>query len=187
MEITEDHVVEQYSRNMRTYAIFSKFLFEELKKRGITGKQIADFLRDKQVFQYDNFGAIEEGLQDYDEGKYYSTLAVILPQIEEALRSLLRKAHYPTLTLGRTGDQVVIGMRDILESPLLKSAVPEDLYWYLRLILWDKRGPALRDNVCHGLLSHKSGEYECYYVLHILLILAVFHLNQNNQEEASKK
>ncbi len=187
MEITEDHVVEQYSRNMRTYSIFSKFLFDELKKRGITGKQIADFLRDKEVFQYDNFGAIEEGLQNYDDGKYYSSLAVILPQIEEALRNLLRKAHLPTLTIGRTGDQVVIGMRDILESSLLKQAMTEDLYWYLRLILWDKRGPALRDNICHGLLSYKSGEYECYYVLHILLILAGFGLNQNNQEDKSKK
>lgn len=187
MEITEDHVVEQYSRNMRTYSIFSKFLFDELKKRGITGKQIADFLRDKEVFQYDNFGAIEEGLQNYDDGKYYSSLAVILPQIEEALRNLLRKANLPTLTIGRTGDQVVISMRDILESSLLKQAMTEDLYWYLRLILWDKRGPALRDNICHGLLSYKSGEYECYYVLHVLLILAGFRLNQNNQEDKPKE
>lgn len=186
-EITEDHIVEQYSRNMRTYVIFSKFLFDELKRRGVTGAKIADYLRDKEVFQYDNFGAIEEGLQNYDEGKYYSALAVLLPQIEEALRNLLRKAHLPTLTLGRSGDQVVIGMRDILESPLLKSAMPEDLYWYLRLLLWDKRGPALRDNICHGLLSYKSGEYECYYVLHILLILAGFGLNQNNPEETPKK
>lgn len=184
LEITEDHVVEQYSRNIRTYVLFSKFLFGELKKRGIMGKQIADFLRDKEVFQYDNFGAIEEGLQNYDEGKYYSALAVMLPQIEEALRNFLRKAHLPTLTIGKTGDQVVIGVRDILESPLLKS-LPEDLYWYLRLILWDKRGPALRDNVCHGLLSYKSGEYECYYVLHVLLILSGLQQSQNNPKDTN--
>lgn len=177
--VNEDNIVTTLARNLNTHALFLDFIFEELKKRGVGGKEIGEYLKDKPFFEYGNFDALVEGLEAYDSGKFYSSLSLLTIQVEEILRNALRKVGYPTMKLDRAGNQKVIQIADILNSPFFKDGVPEDLYWYFRLIMYDKRGFALRDNIAHGLLKkHKGNKFECQLILHLLLILASFQFEE---------
>jgi hypothetical protein len=174
IEVNEDHIVSQMGENLKILGIYQTILFRELKSRGIGAKEVADFLSGSATFQYDNFPAIAEGLKDFEQGSYYSALCVLVPQVEEALRQVVAKLGQPTMQVVN-GLQQAIKIGEILS--ILRPGLGENVYWYLALLTFDKRGMALRDDLAHGLLKHGSmNETQVYLVVHALLLLSCFKI-----------
>ncbi len=176
LELTEDHVIEQHGKSIQFSALFLGFVFEELEKRGLTIDQMIDYLKDKDFFQYENFDAIADGLKSYEQQNYFASLSTLIPQIEQALRRVVRRLGLPTTEIVSNGDQRVIQIGKILE--VLRPAFGNDLYWYFNLILSDNRGPGLRHSLAHGLLMRSAqNKMQCYLIIHLLLIMATCSIN----------
>jgi hypothetical protein len=141
---------------------------------GITADEFYKYLAKRDLFKYDNVAALKEGIEDYFEGKYYSALCVLLPELEHILRNAVRKLGGSTLKVkGGSELQQVVYIKDLLVA--LKPHIPNDLYIYLILITYDKRGLCLRDNVSHGLLKFSDqNKSQADLVLHVLCILASY-------------
>lgn len=179
LEVTEESIIQQLGQNIKFSGLFLGFVFDELFKRGTTIDDIITYLRDRDIFQYKGFSALEEGLNSYGAKNYFSCLCVLLPQLEAILRETVRKLGMPTMTINGFGNQQVAYTKALLDS--LRPILGDDLYWYFSLVTYDKRGLCLRDSLAHGI-SEKASEnkMQCLYVFHLLLILSTFKLEQKN-------
>ncbi|HUD06426.1 MAG TPA: DUF4209 domain-containing protein [Candidatus Saccharimonadales bacterium] len=178
-EVNEDHVVTQMGQNLKLTALLRTVIFRELKNRSIGVSEIIRLLKDSDFFQYDNFAAIEEALADFEDSKYFSAVSVIIPQIEELLRSVVFELGLPT-TVTINGNQQAIKIGEILDK--LRPALGEQVYWYLALAMYDKRGMALRDDIGHGLLKYgPQNEDEALLAVHMLLVLSSFKITIKEQ------
>lgn len=179
LEVTEDSIIQQLGQNIKFSGMFLGFVFEELFNRGTTVDDIVAYLRDKDIFQYKGFNALEEGLHNFSARSYFSCLCVMLPQLEAILRETVRKLGMPTMTINGYGNQQVAYIKALLDS--LRPVLGDDLYWYFTLVTYDKRGLCLRDSLAHGI-SEKASEnkIQCLYVFHLLLILSTFKLERKS-------
>jgi hypothetical protein len=165
------------------------FLFDELKRRGMDAPKLAAFLSQRDFFPAETMPAISEALANYFDGKCYSTVTVLLTQIEQLLRLANRKLGLPTLRSRDNGEQRVIYLNEALAGlkEFLDGFSP-DAYQYFSLVLLDKRGLGLRDTTAHGLLEFGSAnKNQANLLLHLLLILTVFQYEHKNMDEVHKQ
>jgi len=181
IELTENHILDRLAQEISLHGIFLGFLFDELKSRGLDAKKLSAFLSQRDFFKNDTLPAVSEALELYFEGKYFSTVTVLLPQLEQVLRLANRKLGLPTLRSLDNGKQQVIYLQEALAN--LEGIFTPDQYQYFCLVLWDKRGPALRDSSAHGLLNYGgANKSQANLLLQLLLILAAFEYREKNQD-----
>ena len=165
------------------HGIFLGFLFDELKGRGLDAKKLTAYLSQRDFFKNNTLPAVSEAVELYFDGKYFSAVTVLLPQLEQVLRLANRKLGLPTLRSLDNGEQRVIYLQEALAN--LESIFTPDQYQYFCLVLWDKRGPALRDSSAHGLLNYSgANKSQANLLLQLLLILAAFEYREKNSEGA---
>ena len=179
LELSENHILKRLAEEISMHGIFLGFLFDELKRRGLDAKKLTAFLSQKDFFKNDTLPAISEALGLYFDGKYFSAVTVLLPQLEQVLRLANRKLGIPSLRSLDNGEQRVIYLQEALAN--LEGIFTSDQYHYFCLALWDKRGPALRDSSAHGLLSYSgANKNQANLLLQLLLILAAFEFREKN-------
>lgn len=189
--VTEDHILDRLGENIEFSSVFLGFLFDEMKARGLTAQTLSGYLAQKDFFNNKTINPLSEGIQSYFDGKYYAALGILITQLEQLLRLVNRNLGLPTMRVEADGRQCVIHFKEILQN--LEPIMTSDMYQYFCLILWDKRGPALRDSFAHGLLEHNSNnKRQAEMLLHLLLILAQFEYkntqpNDENSEPVKDK
>jgi excisionase family DNA binding protein len=183
IELTENHILNRLAEEISLHGMFLGFLFDELKGRGLDAKKLTAFLSERDFFKNNTLPAVGEALELYFDGKYFSAVTVLLPQLEQVLRLANRKLGLPTLRALDNGEQRVIYLQEALAN--LEDIFTPDQYQYFCLVLWDKRGPALRDSSAHGLLNYSgANKYQANLLLQLLLILATFEYRETNSEGA---
>lgn len=179
-ELTESHIVHRFAEEISFHGIFLGFLFDELKSRGLDAKQLVAYLSQRDLFKNDTLPAVSEAIELYFDGKYFSAVTVLLPQIEQLLRLANRKLGFPTLRSLDTGEQRVVYLQEALAN--LENIFTPDQYLYFCLVLWDKRGLALRDSSAHGLLSYSNANrIQADLLLQLVLILAPFEYRSKSE------
>ena len=76
-----------------------------------------------------------------------------IPQIENSLRVVFRKAELPITTMNAEGVQEERDLNRLLTDEGAKDVLGELLAWEMRCLLVEKTGPNLRNRLCHGLLG----------------------------------
>jgi hypothetical protein len=185
-ELTENHILNRLSEDIQMHGMWLGFLFDELKKRGLDAPTLAAFLSQRDFFAAETMPAIAEALANYFDGKYYSTVTVLLTQIEQLLRLANRKLGRPTLRSLDNGEQRVIYLSEALANlkDILDGFSP-DAYQYFSMVLLDKRGLGLRDTTAHGLLdfSSSANKNQANLLLQLLLILTVFQYEEKKGDD----
>lgn len=186
-ELTENHILSRLSEDIQMHGMWLGFLFDELKKRGLDAPTLAAFLSQRDFFPDETMSAIGEALANYFDGRYYSTVTVLLTQLEQLFRLANRKLGMPTLRSLDNGEQRVIYLNEALAN--LKSVLDgfsPDAYQYFSLVLLDKRGLGLRDTTAHGLLEFSSAnKNQANLLLQILLILATFKYEKRGGDDGT--
>ena len=107
-------------------------------------------------------------------GDFTLATHLLVPQVEEAMRHLLRGAG--VITSGLTEDEIQLqfNLRKTLRMPELVQLLGTDPVFDLEGLLVDPLGTNLRNNVAHGLLSAEqfasaTGRYFWWVVLHLVL------------------
>ena len=85
-------------------------------------------------------------------GDFAAMIHLLVPQIEHALRVLLRLSGEPTSSLGGDGIQEELGIDKLLNHPKLLALLGPDYIMHLRCLLVQKAGANLRSRTAHGLL-----------------------------------
>ena len=98
---------------------------------------------------------------------------LVIPQIENSLRSILERAGVVVTSMDVNGIQEEHDLNRLLAEKSAATVLDGDLIWEMRTLLTERLGENLRNRLCHGLLG--EGQFQGAAV-NVLLWLAVYLL-----------
>ena len=169
----EGRVVLQMAQNLQIESIFLQRAIEELAKRfGLGSQELIGELYKSPVFEESRRVIIKKGLDAFFLGDHATAVHLLIPQIEQAFRQLLILCQRPTFKCNRQGGHDLRVLDEILRDPAIVAFFSESKAGYLRVLLTDRRGWNLRNNLCHGITEPDSiGQATSDRVIHVLMIL----------------
>lgn len=116
-----------------------------------------------------------EGLFHGFHGDYVAACHILVPQIENSLRHLLKESGEETSKLNLEGLQEEKSLSQLLEMPKLEQIFGKDILFDLRGLLDKKEGDNFRHLLLHGLtddddLNGTLPAYVYWLVLHLIFL-----------------
>ena len=160
-------------------------LFDHLQQRkGLNAQTMVDYVAETGLFDEDNLSLIQTGLQRHFDGDFVSALHILVPQFEDALRTLFERGGKGVIKprSGQAGWEVET-FGAFLNQEFVKSTLPAELRVYIRLVMTEQTGWNLRNRVAHGLIRPQDCNIvTAITVVHLLLLLTLFRLDEAGGE-----
>lgn len=168
------YLIRQAEFFIKYNALFFRFIINEGIQRGvITTAELMKYIRLSTVFETGNLLIVERAVGYYFSGDYVGFIAVIIPQIEEAIRNLVEKSGGNILVIK---DEVYMlrTFDHLLGDPIVVARLGEANCFHFKALLTEKTGMNLRNDVAHGyILPDKFDEQHADAVLSAVLILVL--------------
>jgi hypothetical protein len=148
----EGHLILQLSKNMQFDGQFLRPAVERLQKRfSPNADQLLEFIAASPLYPPDRHPLLRAGLDAYLRSDWIASIHILVPQIENALRRLLRFLGRPAMKRHRNGGMILKNLDEILREEKVARTFGNRVTVFLRTLLCDQRGWNVRNNVCHGL------------------------------------
>lgn len=187
--LDEDPDGRLHKQLAETVGFYQPFLVRTLAKLreryAPTTENVLDFLCQSPLFTERRKGLLRDGLLAYEHEDFVKSIHVLVPQVEDILRSFLGHLGRPTLKTVRNhpGIMDAKSMNDILSDEQMRTVLTENLWRYLEVVYIDKRGMNLRNDLAHGLRApNVFNRYVADRVFHTLLALSLMRAAQQKQE-----
>jgi hypothetical protein len=161
-----------------------KRLFE---KFSASAEDVVSFVYQSPIFLESRRALLQSGVQAYFDGDFIKAIHVLVPQVEDTLRSLAAKSGVPVYKTvrGASGITDVKSMNNILEDQRVRNMLTEDLWRYLTVLYIDRRGLNLRNDLAHGLVNTEGfNTLICDRVIHSLMVLGMMRPKAPEAEPA---
>lgn len=96
------------------------------------------------------------GLAAGFEGDFLVAEHLLVPQIENSLRYVVKQRGGLSSTLNSQGIQPERMLNDLLDDPLIEATLGGRIVFCLKALLTEKTGSNFRHSLCHGILDHDS-------------------------------
>jgi len=190
-EILHQSIIRQLVMNIHFAGIFLTYLFDKLgKEQGLNAEVLAKHFENWGLCEQRNLVLIKKGFEEYFGNDYIASLHILIPQFEDILRNLLRKAQQPILRkapqpISRPGF-VALTLGSLLSNEMFKNKAGDDLIRYYEVALKETTGLNLRDDLAHGLMDTELMTQDITsVVIHLLLTLTRFGIKTQEVDKAS--
>ena len=153
------------------------------KTKELNSNTLSQYLFQSPVF-FNHQEVIKAGLDSYFlHRNYIAACHVLTPMIEAVVREIVLKSGgkmyvpnefhgFDVQSLGallrkNEFDRIYENKRDIIE--------------YFKVVLIDKRGLNLRNNICHGIMPYTNWKFCANIIMHLLLILSLIRKENKKQ------
>ncbi len=124
-------------------------------------------------------------VERYFAADYVSFLHVMLPQIEEAFRALLKRTGRRVMTVGRNGQLELKPLGGLLAS--LRDLIDQGVMDFFEFVLCHQQGWNLRNTVTHGLAEEAVFSWHVAdIVMWVALRLSLFQVTVKAQSEPAR-
>jgi hypothetical protein len=106
---------------------------------------------DCSLIPADRVSLYREGMSAFDAEDYIKCIHVLVPQVENSLRELLKFLGVSETKTDDGGAFELKNMNDVLREPRVREALDEKLWSFLNALYADKHGINLRNFVAHGI------------------------------------
>lgn len=118
---------------------------------------------------------IAEGIFAGFTGDMPKAIHLLIPQLEDVVRTMLVQRGVRVSTLSSEGIQEDRNLNWLLHAPELNAVLGEDVVFTLRALLVDRFGPNIRNRMAHGLMEHHEffsheAVFAWWMVMRILMI-----------------
>lgn len=149
------YVVEQRGLDE---AVCLWYAYHKVQERGAVAPEDLSFLIDQNaLIPEERKAIIKTGLQLGLNGELYASLHILLPQMENLLRELVKICGDAPTYLKEDGTEDIKPLSQLFDSQKLKEVYDEDLLFTWKTLLDERGGPNLRNEIAHGVLSPKRG------------------------------
>lgn len=159
LDATDEDKMHYYEHDAMKYnlllsdAFISNFLKIFNKNHNIN-KEVIKFILENNLFvpnnRIDSFLiGIEAGFK-YD---YITALHILMPQVENAIRTLAEKLGAVVYKTADDGTEECLSFEGILSLPEVKESFDEDFIFNLKVFYTSKYGFGMRNNIGHGLIE----------------------------------
>lgn len=114
-----------------------------------------------------------EGLYFGFEQNFLVSTHLLIPQIENLIRILLKQIPIKTTVLDGEGIEMEKGLSTLLEEEKLSEVLDEDLILEFKILLSNQTGHNMRNDVAHGLREGSFNSIETIYFWWLCLKLVV--------------
>lgn len=157
---------------------------EELKKSGdITVEKMMKMFDDCPLVEENHRRFLERGFEAYLNEDFLVCCHVLIPQVEAMVRLLVAINGGEVLRQGQdpaAGDEYY-SLDSLLDSPIAKKYMNEDLITYFKVLFTSSAGWNLRNLFSHGLLSASSfNSMMADRVVHATMILGMFKTKEGD-------
>jgi lysyl-tRNA synthetase class 1 len=151
-EDQEGHIIMRMRDPMNLNAMVFLSGIEEWKKKfELGGLPETPNIFDGLLIPADRISLYREGLAAFDAHDYVKCIHVLVPQIENSLRELLKILGLSETKTDEQGAFDLKNMNDVLHEPLVRESLEEKLWFFLKALYVDKRGINLRNLIAHGI------------------------------------
>jgi len=158
-------------------------------KHQIDLERMMAWLAVTELFRGSRLAFMRDGLSAWFAEDWIKVISVLVPQIEAALRDLLSAlGGVVTRPDGRHSGFQAIPLGDVLSDDLMRSQLPEDIRFHLRVLLQDPRGLNLRNEFAHGLAAHEFFDRGiANWVVHAVIMLGLMRIEVEPVRRAGMK
>ena len=151
-EDEEGHIVMRVAEQMNLNAMVFLSGIEDWKRKfELGGLPDTPNIFDCPLIPADRVSLYREGMSAFDAEDYVKCIHVLVPQVENSLRELLKLLEVSETKTDDEGSVELKNMNDVLHEPRVREALDEKLWTFLKVLYADKRGINLRNFVAHGI------------------------------------
>lgn len=179
----EGQLVRHIAQNIHISSVWLR----ESMRRGLEAGQLSEetligHLFASPLFRPDRRPMLEAGIRAYIAGDYLTSIHILVPQAEQAVRQLATLVGAPIYTQRRGGGLHARTLDDLLRDSAVSAILDDDLVTYLRVLLTDARGWNVRNTVCHGLAPVGAFTWPVAdRVIHALLVLGLLRTKEPSE------
>lgn len=142
----------------------------------IDAEALVALLAMSPLFPAPAHGLLQDGISAWFTGDYVKAIHVLVPQVEAALREMLRSyGESPMRNNAREGGFETIGMGTLLVNETFKAKAHPRFRLHMRTLYTSPKGLNLRNRVAHGIArSDAFGQGMANWVVHSLLAIRTF-------------
>lgn len=146
-----------------------------LREHRVGPEAFFDFVAHNPLVPAGRESLFARGLNAWMYGDMPVAAHLLVPQLENSLRHLLKRAGGRTTSLDPDGLQQDRTLGSVLSAGELEEALGPDALFDLRCLLIERFGANLRNLLSHGLADHASmyspaASYLCWLVLHLCAV-----------------
>jgi hypothetical protein len=158
-------------------------------KHHVDLERMMAWLSDTELFRGPRLAFMRDGLSAWFAEDWIKAISVLVPQIEAALRELLSAlGGVVTRPDDHHGGFQVVPLGDVLSDDLMRSQLPEDIRFHLRVLLQDPRGLNLRNEFAHGMAAHALFDRGiANWVVHAIIMLGLIRIEVEPVKRAGMK
>lgn len=148
-----------------------------IDKFEMTKDKTIELIFESPVFEQHKRGIIENGIQAYLDGNHLVATHLLIPQIEAAIRTLLKLAGGSIIRPNKNGGFDYRTLGDLLNDDLLNKMLTDcfdtDFVLYFKILFSEKLGWNIRNDICHGITREEAIQKPVTdRIMHVLLLLA---------------
>ncbi len=178
----EGRLLQQLAQTIGFYQPFLSYVIKEVMTEfQASVDDILAVLYRSPLFLESRRSILRDGLSAYISKDHLKAIHVLVPQIEEMLRTLLALMGIPPQKSvpRHPGITDVKNMNDALGDPRVQEVLTENVRRYLTVFYIDRRGMNLRNDLAHGLVSVEAfNQPLADGVFHTLLVLSLMQKKQ---------
>ncbi len=183
---SEGRIFQHLAQTMGFYQPFLSYVIEAIATEfQPTADDILAVLYQSPLFLESRRSILRDGLSAYLSKDHLKGIHVLVPQIEEMLRTLLALMGIPPQKSvpRHPGITDVKNMNDALGDPRVQQVLTESVWMYLTVLYIDRRGMNLRNDLSHGLVPAEGfNQPIADRVLHSLLVLSLLRKKTASSE-----
>ena len=167
-------------------------LDEIMTQHNVSEYELESILKNSPFIPYGHEYFFIKGLAFGLEGDFLSACHILIPQVENSLRFIVRSQGEEPTTLHGDGTQERNGLKLLLNHPAIVEILGQDIVGNLQAILIDKIYGDLRNQMSHGYMpaGHFFGVapvFLWWLVLHIIMLPLGKHWKQNYEPKKETK
>lgn len=179
--LLDDGTIQYFSMDYQLRMLQLSKVFDRLRTK-LDSSILISYLSSSELFAQDNLSIIKVGFDRFFDNDYVSAIHVLTPRLEAVLRRLLEKLGQPTSKVKKEGIMEQ-NLDEILREEAMSTFLGEDMIFYLKTFLVDKRGQNLRHEVAHGLIEQEAcNERNAITLIHQFLRLSRYKLPEIGSE-----
>jgi len=173
----EGNLIQQLSRNLAFCAIYQRKVIDKaMQEKKYNKDEILDNVKLSPLFSEKRLAIIERALDAYFVDDFVVSSHLLIPQIEQALRTIIESSGGMTWRQVQNSDVFMVRtFDDILNDEILQQVMGQDMVTQFKVLFTDQRGWNIRNNLCHGLYNFDEiDERKADWIIHSLMFLTLF-------------
>ena len=161
-------------RNLTVHAQIMPALMALLGEHGVEDSDVLNLLQGSVLVPEGRADLFALGFAAGFRRDLVTAMHLLVPQLEHALRVLLRDAGVITSSIDQDGIQSDWPLGRLLSAPEIRTVLPETLIFELRSLLVYKGSSNIRNMLCHGLMApDEFATANVFYLWWLLLKIAL--------------